>query len=885
MTIFVPKIQHNKEHKAMKFISLHKIKTLITTLMAICCVCTSANAQQSSNTLSPQTDSLAQFVRNIVTYNSMFSQEKVYLHFDNTGYFMGETIWYKAYVVNPMGNRPNTLSRVLYVELLTPEGRVLQSHKVKIENGQANGQLSLKDLLHAGFYEVRAYTALMLNWPDAPIFSRVFPIFNAPETEGEDMYEDPFITPTPHSERRPDMRTSKEDKKKDNKLEKVNIQFFPEGGNLVQGVTNKVAFKVIDKQGNLLSVSGKVYNSRNEQVASAQVIHQGMGQFNLKPAEGETYYMTLEKAEVSSSEQFHLPAATSLGVAMTVDNTQDENIIVRVSRHEQMDTTQALGLTVMCRGRISHFEQIIWNDKATASLSFPKSELLEGVNQFTLFNTKGQVYADRLAFIPQKSSVHFSLSGTKKLYRPREKVEMNFKLTDSEGNPVRTMFSLAVRDADTETPTNQANGGNITANLLLGSELKGYIHDIDYYFESDDATHRQALDLLMCTQGWRRYNWEEMTHPEDFKVNYPAEEGILIRGNLTSTFRNRTKDGVDIKVYLYNGSGQTRRGSCLTDSIGQFAFLADDFNGKWIMNIQTYENEKLKEMNVNLEKAFAPENRKFATNETTLYLEDNVTQALSAQVEDSLKMYHEFGRTRWENLLPTVEVEEDREWRSEFVRKWNNMIYEMEDERMRMDDTGEEYLVEFYRWLEETNSYFTFEIDTNNNLTARYKGRPVRFMVSRVGTGGWLVENNVSIDVINLTVQDIEAIAISDKPNVEMALARYGLDSISNQDNTVVISIFVRNDYFRNREYIGVRRTKIQGFTPAIQFYLPDYSYADLPDEKDFRRTLYWAPYVTTNKQGEASVEFYNTPQCKRIKVSAETVTFGGVMGSFESIP
>lgn len=128
-----------------------------------------ASAQQAENTLSPQTDSLAQFVRNIVTYNSMFSQEKVYLHFDNTGYFMGETIWFKAYVVNPMSNRPNIISRVLYVELLSPEGRVLQSHKLKIENGQCAGQLSLKDLLHAGFYEVRAYTALMLNWPDAQI--------------------------------------------------------------------------------------------------------------------------------------------------------------------------------------------------------------------------------------------------------------------------------------------------------------------------------------------------------------------------------------------------------------------------------------------------------------------------------------------------------------------------------------------------------------------------------------------------------------------------------------------------------------------------------------------------------------------------------------------
>ena len=302
------------------------------------------------------------------------------------------------------------------------------------------------------------------------------------------------------------------------------------------------------------------------------------------------------------------------------------------------------------------------------------------------------------------------------------------------------------------------------------------------------------------------------------------------------------------------------------------------------MNIQTYEDEKLKEMNVNLDKVYDPEKRQYDAEELVLFTKNNDAQNIIVQAEDSTKLYDEWGRTRWENLLPTVEIEEDREWRSELVRKWNNLIYEMEDERMRMDDTGEEYLEEFYRWLEQTNPYFTFDIDTNN-ITARYKGRPVRFMISRVGTGGWLVENNVSINVIDLTVQDVEAIAISDKPNVEMALARYGLDSITNQDNTVVISIFVRNDYFRNKEYNGVRRTKIQGFTPAIQFYLPDYSYADLPDEKDFRRTLFWAPYVVSDAQGEATVTFFNSPLCKRMKVSAETITFGGVMGSYEGIP
>lgn len=858
----------------MKTTFHQKLKNSFATFFILCCTAMPVHSQTSPTGLSPEVDSLAHFVQNIVTYNNMFIQEKVYLHFDNTGYFMGETIWFKAYVVNPLSNRPNILSRVLYVELLTPEGRVLQKQKLKIENGQCNGQFSLKELLHPGYYEVRAYTALMLNWPEAPIFSRVFPIFNAPEKEGKDMYKDPIMNRVSNTERLPEMRAKRP------KTEKMNIQFFPEGGNLVTGLENRVYFKVTDRHNNPLDISGRIINSRNEQVSKAETIHQGMGVFTLTPTEGEKYYLQIDENEKIDKSRL-LPAATSLGVSMAVNNLEDEELSICLMRHPQNGPTRALGLTTMCRGRIIRFDQIKWQEDNTATLTLKKSDLPEGVNQFTLFDTEGRIYADRLTFIPIRQQVNFALTNKKLEYRSKELVEMDFKLTNNQGKPVRTIFSLAVRDADTETPMSQANGGNLAANLLLGSELKGYIHDIDYYFQADDHPHRQALDLLLGTQGWRRYNWEQMTHPKDFKVEHPAEEGILIMGDLTSTFRNRKKDDVEVKVYLYNGAGQTRTGSCITDEEGKFAFVAEDFNGRWIMNIHTKENDKLKEMNVNLKKTSSPQGRFIEDKEKELYIQQN-SNLVQVNVKDSIALYDEKGKLRWENLLPTVEIEDHREWQSGFVRKWNNLIYDMEYERINMDDTGENYLKYFYEWLEETNPYFTYDNDTSS-ISAKYKGRPVRFFVTRIGTNSsrQLIEQNVSIDVSALTINDVEAIAISDKPNASQAMIHMGLDTLISE-NSVIISVFVRNDYFRHQEYKGTRRTKIQGFTPALEFYMPDYSYADLPQEKDFRRTLFWAPYVVTNAQGEATVTFYNSIFCKRMRVSAETITFGGVMGSFE---
>lgn len=844
-------------------------------IVATCILLSVSLFLQSQNRqyLSPQTDSLAKFIRNIITFNQMFPQEKVFLHFDNTGYFMGETIWFKAYVVNPINNRSNILSKVLYVELLTPEGRVIQSQKLKIENGQCNGQLSLAQLLHPGFYEVRAYTALMLNWEECPVFSRVFPIFNAPQTEEEGMYEKPRMLSQPRSERLPEMRVKRPN------MEKINLNFFPEGGHLIEECSSNVTFKATDSKGNPISVQGNVYNDRREKLVALNVIHDGMGLFSFTPQKGENYY-----AEISINgtlQRFNLPQAESRGYSMSIDNLSSEQLTILLTRNEVVDTTRALAITGMSRGKITLFKPVVWQGKSTITLSFDKKDMPEGVNQFTLFDTQGNIYAERLAFIPPFQSVRFFLEGNNRELQPKEKVEMKFKLTDTQGHPVRTMFSLAVRDAATETPSNESYG-TIAADLLLGSELKGYIHDIDYYFEADDSLHRLALDLLLCTQGWRRYNWKQMSEPQNFQVKYPAEEGLVIMGDLTSTFRNRVKDGVDMKVFLYNGNGERRVGSCRTDSLGKFAFLAEDFTGRWIMHMQTYENEKLKEMNVNLKKVVAPQPRFYNQTETTLYdrKSNNKTEVVTI---DTLRSVQEQNRQQWENLLPTVKVESNKEWHSQFVRQWNNMIYDMEDERIRMDETGEHYLENFYDWLEDNNPFFTYTMN-DSGFTARYKGRPVRFFVSRIGTGKWLTNNDVSIDVCNLSINDVEAIAISDKSNAELAMSRFGYETDSiNGSDAVIVSLFIRNDYFRYKDKRGHRRTKVQGYSPIVQFYMPDYSYTDLPNEKDFRRTLYWAPYVTTDEQGEAIIRFYNNETCKRMKISATTITFGGVMGDFET--
>lgn len=167
---------------------------------------------------SQSTKVLSDYIKEINQFNKRNPQEKVYLHFDNTGYFLGDTIWFKAYNVLAEHHRFSPLSKVLHVELLTPQGEVIANRKLMIENGQCHGEFPLKRIYRSGFYEVRAYTRGMLNFGDDCVFSRVFPVYDEPEKDGN------------YSEKAMDSGFGVKNKRKiEKKGDKVNIAFFPEG--------------------------------------------------------------------------------------------------------------------------------------------------------------------------------------------------------------------------------------------------------------------------------------------------------------------------------------------------------------------------------------------------------------------------------------------------------------------------------------------------------------------------------------------------------------------------------------------------------------------------------------------------------------------------------
>ena len=459
-------------------------------------------------------------------------QEKVYIHTDNTCYFVGDTLWYKAYVVRADNLHPTDMSHILYVELLSPDGVLVERQQIVVSaDNYTCGQFALKDSLYSGYYELRAYTRWMLNFGVSEhmytvqetwkfmnrqmcadyyrvwdgLYSRVLPIYSKPEEPGDydarRMYQRP--------------KTRLQKPKKDD----LEVTFYPEGGHLVEGVETRVAFDVIDQNLEAVDIKGTLTDG-DQTTFDIATSHMGRGVFTVTPGAKRLKATFMWRGKKFS---FNLPKAEERGVVMTLDG---DRVIIQ---GRGLSSDLQYGLSILCRGSLQHFEELEQLANGSVSVQLPLSELPAGVNDLTVFDSEGRILADRLFFVPvgDKSPIGLITPITPlnptKTYEPYEQISVGVQLSPE------TTFSLAVRDTGTDEPT--YNNGNLMTDLLLSSELRGFIAYPAYYFEKDDAEHRDRLDLLMMVQGWRKYQWKELADTARH-MRYEPEKTMTVSGDV-----------------------------------------------------------------------------------------------------------------------------------------------------------------------------------------------------------------------------------------------------------------------------------------------------------------------------------------------------------------
>ena len=818
---------------------------------------------------SEETNRILSYLQKAMNFNKVVPQEKVYLHFDNMGYFENETLWFKAYVTRTDNGHPSDLSKVLYVELLNPTGDVLQTLKYPIDSlGMSHGEMKLDTIMGAGLYEVRAYTRYMTNWGTNAVFSRVIPVWKKPKQEGD--YSDLTIVPIPYHQRLPNRREPMdtlylqavgEGIYTDDLNKTISVNFYPEGGDLIAGKRCRVAMLAVDDNGHPYESEGFVMNGAGDVLASVKTDSLGRGLFELVPDTGKlTFQMrNLKKKEKRQVQFFALPQAKTEGCTLSLDAVSEQ--MLATLQCTDGICGNMLGYVLMHNGNIVRCDTI----KAVPLLEIEldRTTMPEGVNQLTVFDSWGRIMAERLFFICPKPDKADSIRVTALTQRlkPCGKVEMELH--------TRPNANLSFSAMDAQTMTN-GKQGNMKTWMLLSSDVRGYIHNVDYYFEADDKEHRESADLLMLTQGWRRYDWRLMSERYTFRKAQPIEDQFYLYGQLKEYRRRNPVPNVKLYVSLYNEKGQSLLGNAVTDSLGNYAFKMPFMDGEWKMFIyttrETKGGEKRKTYYVGIDRQFSPVPRYLTPLETEI-LHPLKPNAFVRNPFAELEEEDEFiPITEKNHVLNNVTVKAKRryftndDWRYKneaYGKIYASLYYNADRELDNILDRGEP--------VPKTSDFISRKLGTELDKYGyearnKRKGRNIAFVVDNNEGGGYS-------DWLNY----IKSIYIVFNERISPTLGMWEI--IESPEHNIIVYLYTHR-IFSSESNKGLRRTYFQGFNQASTFKTEDYNI--VPPMADFRRTIWWQPDITTDAQGKAKVEFFNNSTCEEMYISVEGMTLDG---------
>ena len=387
-----------------------------------------------------QTNNADKMIAGFVNNVSNHLHEKMYVHTDRSYYFCGQILWFKAYVENAANNEPLSLSKVAYVEVLNNSHEPVLQAKIALENGSGSGSLALPLSLPSGNYELRGYTSWMKNDSPDHYFKKLVTIVNTTENL------DPSLVKS---------------------TVEYEAQFFPEGGNLVNGIRSVIGFKINDDSGKGIDATGIIVDQASDTVAQFETKKFGMGQFSFTP-EKEKRYTAIITLKDSSVIRKELPKALTNGYVMHLSE-EGNNLKIAVFSSDAIAQNIYLIVTTNNRVDVSQ-EATLQNNQAVFTIK--KEDLKAGIAQITMFTANREPVCERLYFKRTANKLMISGQTNKANFNFRDKVNIDLSTTDVSGNSLAGNLSAAVYRLDN---LHQANGENIFTYLSLSSDLKGYI--------------------------------------------------------------------------------------------------------------------------------------------------------------------------------------------------------------------------------------------------------------------------------------------------------------------------------------------------------------------------------------------------------------------------
>lgn len=809
-----------------------------------------------------------QYMNQAQTFADNYPREKAYLHFDNTSYYVGDTIWFKAYVTLAEKQVFSSISRPLYVELVDQAGHVTDKQIIKLSQGEGSGQFVLPQSMLSGYYEVRAYTRWMLAFSDPQYFSRTLPIY---QLSHSDQLERSISTYelSPSMEKRPEETR-----------EKLSLRFFPEGGQLVEGVTSQVAFKAESKNEENLQLSGTLYTKEGQEITSFETLHDGMGAFEYTPSA----LPAIAKVNFQGKKyEFALPKALPSGYVLKVDNNAGAiSVTVSCNAATPQDT---LAVFISHQGRPHAYQLIQCQANEPQQFTVLSRKLPAGVLQISLLNRAGNTLCDRFVFASPRAPLQISPKGLKEIYAPYAPIRCELQLNNAIGEPMPGKLSVSIRDAVRSDYMEYDN--NIFTDLLLTSDLKGYIHQPGYYFTESSLRKQKELDILLMVHGWRKYDMTQQIGISPFIPLQLPESQLVLYGQVKSTIlKNKLKD-IALSV-MVKRDAEIITGQTVTDENGHFSIPLEDFEGSMEAVIQTRKvgKERNKDASILIDRHFSPATRAYGYKELHPEWGNIAHWQQEAEKFDSLYM-DSIRRVDGLYLLDEVEIKSKRRRQStNMATKINEQsidaYYDIRQAVDQLRDNGK-VVTTIPEVMEKLNPLFYWD-RSNDNCT--YRQKPICY----------IMDNKIlSSTEVNMMLTEIDGLA-----SIIISKGTGGVDDeiiqntkMSNSNDVDVseldkYSIFYliplpRHDVLNKHETaaLGTRQTVMQGYTPALEYYSPAYIDKELyMDKADKRRTLYWNPTVQTDENGKAVIECYNNQYSTPLIIQAETMSNDGKIGS-----
>jgi hypothetical protein len=747
-------------------------------------------------------------------YAEIHINEKAYLHFDKPYYAAGDTVYFKAYITQGDNHEPTRASGVLHVDFINTADKIDRSIKLKIADGVAWGDIALPDSLPKGNYRIRAYTNWMRNDGDDNYFEQTIPIGSTNETR---VFEN---------------STAK-------KLNDINvqadIQFFPEGGRLINGVKSKIAFKAILPSGLGGNITGEVLDNDDKKVTEFTSVHLGMGYFYLTPQQGKTY-----KAKVAhdngAASTINLPIAEKKGIVLSIDNDSIPKATARIEASKayfEEHKNQYYTLLIWSGGVITPIACRL--DKPVVQLDVLKRRLHTGIAKVTLFSIENEPLAERLIFVQNYNRLSLNVNTDKTNYLKREQVNISVNVQNRTGDAAEGHFSVAVTDAE-KVKIDENDQNSIFAGLLLTSDLKGYIEQPNYYFNQINAETTANLDLVMLTHGYRRFEWKPIltnTYPQ---MAYQPESGLSISGIVKNIWGNPVNKG--LVSLLPRGGGQTVDQQ--TGSDGSFSFNNLMFNDstRFILQAVTAKNG------------------------------DNTVLTFKNDLPGPIVMANNPGNKNGTGDLMTAYIDNSKRQR-EGASKFNNKTINLKEVKIKTIKRNDNYrssalggpggadIVIRREELERLN------LDIGNVMLQKFHGHTAGYV---------LVDGVPGMNPTDLNIRDIETIELFYGPSA----AIYGV-----QGGHGVLVITTRQGGGLQAKDIpskGILPITVAGFYKARAFYNPKYD-GRATNQPDLRSTIYWNPEVITGKDGKANFSFFNADGTGKYRVIIEGIGNDGNIG------